>query len=74
MEDRLADVVFLLLLLSRRLRGRIWFHNEIHVFSTLFLCLLVCNGLLASKAHLIFFFFFNCQLYECTKECNVFSI
>lgn len=58
MEDRLADVVFLLLLLSRRLRGRIWFHNEIHVFSTLFLCLLVCNGLLASKAHLIFFSFF----------------
>lgn len=55
MEDRLADAVFLLLLLSRRLRGRIWFHNEIHVFSTFFLCLLVCNGLLASKAHLIFF-------------------
>lgn len=71
MKDRLANVVFLLLLLSRRLRGRIWFHNEIHVFSTVFLCLLVCNGLLASKAHLIFL---NCQLYECTKECNVFSI
>lgn len=38
------------------MRGRIWFHNEIHVFSTVFLCLLVCNGLLASKAHRIFFF------------------
>lgn len=46
---------FLLLLLSRRLRGRIRFHNEIHVFSTLFLCLLVCNGLLASKAHYYYF-------------------
>lgn len=56
MEDRLADVFFLLLLLlSRRLRGRIRFHNEIHVFSTLFLCLLVCNGLLASKAHYYYF-------------------
>lgn len=54
MEEGLADVVFLLLLLSRCLRGRIWFHNEIHVFSTVSLCLLVCSGLLASKAHLIF--------------------
>lgn len=68
MEDRLAGVVFLLLLLSRRLRGRIWFHNEIRAFFTV-LCLLACSGLLASRAHLIFF---NCQLYECTKECNCF--
>lgn len=56
MEDRPADVVFLILLLSRRLRGRIWFHNEIDVFSTVFICLLVCSGLLASKAHQNFFF------------------
>lgn len=55
MKDRLPNVVFVLLLLSRRLRGRIWFHNEIRVFSTVFLCLLVCNRLLASKANLIFF-------------------
>lgn len=50
---------FFVLLLSHWMRGRIWFHNEIHVFSTVFLCLLVCNGLLASKAHLIFFLYLS---------------
>lgn len=74
MEDGLADVVFLLLLLSHCLRGRIWFHNEIHVFSSVVHCWFVCSGLLTSKAHQIFFFFFIVSYMNVQRSAIVFYL
>lgn len=56
----------LLLLLSRCLRGRIWFHNEIF-FSHLLVCLFWTADKQSSSL-----LFCSCYLYECTKECNCF--
>lgn len=47
----------LLLLLSRCLRGRIWFHNEIFFP----ICWCVCSGLLTSKAHRYYFVVVTCM-------------
>lgn len=53
MKDRLPNVMFVLLLLSRRLRGRIWFHNEIHFLQFSFVCWFVID---CWQVKLIWFF------------------